>query len=60
MLLRNAFRAQLLSAPAGTQLEINNPLFRTILRANSFLAIFYADLLRRRAANPRFFIDLEI
>jgi hypothetical protein len=60
MLPRNLVRAELFPAPAGCQFDIRNPLSCNILLANSFLARFYADFLRRRAANPCIPKDLEI
>src|ERR1700733_8564034 len=60
MFLHNPVRAQLFSTPVGAEFDIRNTLSCNILRANSFLARFYADLLRRRAANPSFLKDLEI
>src|ERR1700688_983962 len=60
MLLRNAVRTRLLSTPTGTALDAHNPFSCNILRANSFLAIFYADFLHRRAAKPCIPKDLQI
>jgi hypothetical protein len=57
MSLRNPVRAQFFFiAVSGGR----NTLSSNILRANSFFAKFYADLLRCRAANPSFLKDLEI
>ena len=59
MLLRNILTEQLLSTPEGTEVDLRNTPVFYILRANSFLSKFYADLLRGRGANPCFVKDLE-
>src|ERR1700758_2638408 len=59
MLLRNLLIEQLLSTPEGTEFDLRNTPFFNILRANPFLAKFYADFLRRRGANSSLIKDLE-
>jgi len=60
MLSRNPILAQLLATPAGEPITFENTIFCNILRANPSLARFYADFVRRLAANPSLLRDLQI
>ena len=59
MLLRQILSAKLPATPSSTKFDLRNPLFCNILRANPFLAIFYADFFGRYDANSSVLNDLE-
>src|SRR5216684_5457912 len=59
MLLRQILSEKLLSTPPSSKFDSRNTPFFNILRANSFLAIFYPDFFRHHDANPCILKDLE-
>jgi hypothetical protein len=58
MLLRQILSEKLPATPSSTNFDLRNSLFCNILRANPFLAIFYADFFGRYDANPSILKDL--